>query len=65
MKKINECVGKIVKGINTTPDVNIHSIKQQSKKFGNDVTDEGDPIYNISEYLKYLKKDIKNSKVAK
>lgn len=58
MKKLNEW-GRVVQGINTTSDVNIHSIRQQAEKFGNKVSDDGDPVYNVSEYFKYLKESIK------
>ena len=60
MAKLNEW-GKIIKGVNTTQDVNIHSISQQDKKFGNIVNDDGCPKYNIADYMEYLKKDLKES----
>lgn len=57
-KRIDEFGGRIVQGVNTTSDINIHSIKQQAKKFGNIVNDDGNPLYNVSEYFKYLKENI-------
>ena len=45
--KIKEIVeagtGKIVKGVNTSPDVDTNAIKKQAKKFGFDVDKNGYP----------------------
>ena len=35
--------GRIVKGVNTTPDVGVDEIPRQAKKFGNSVTKDGVP----------------------
>jgi hypothetical protein len=45
---VYECVGKIVKGVNTTCDVDVGETKRQAAKFGFDVTEDGYPplIYN-------------------
>ncbi len=40
-------VGKIVKGVNTTPDVGVDAIKKQAKKFGFDVDNEGRPKHKF------------------
>lgn len=39
-------VGKIVKGVNTTPDVGPNEIPNQAKKFGNKVSKNGSPPVN-------------------
>ena len=42
-------VGKIVKGVNTTPDVKPGEISRQAAKFGNKVSDGGlPPITNTN-----------------
>lgn len=41
--EIIESVGKIVKGVNTTQDVDVDEIKTQAKKMGFNVTTEGIP----------------------
>lgn len=40
-------VGKIVKGVNTTPDVGIDAIKKQAAKFGFDVDKDGTPKHKL------------------
>ena len=35
--------GRIVKGVNTTPDVGVNEIPRQAKKFGNTVDKDGRP----------------------
>ena len=45
--RLNEFgVGKIVKGVNTTPDVGINELTKQAKKFGNKVSRTGQPPVN-------------------
>ena len=39
--------GKIVKGVNTTPDVGIDAIKKQAAKFGFDVDNDGRPKHKL------------------
>ena len=41
--QIKEGVGRIVKGVNTTPDVGPNEISKQAKKFGNTVDKDGRP----------------------
>ena len=41
--EIYEGVGRIVKGVNTTPDVGPNEISKQAKKFGNTVDRDGRP----------------------
>jgi 5'(3')-deoxyribonucleotidase len=41
--KINEHGGRVVKGINTTPDVGVDAIKKQSAKLGFKVSNDGVP----------------------
>ena len=41
--KLREHGGKVVKGINTTCDVDVGEIARQSAKFGNIVSDQGLP----------------------
>jgi hypothetical protein len=45
---LKECTGRIVKGVNTTCDVDVGETKRQAAKFGFDVTEDGYPplIYN-------------------
>ena len=43
IKHIDEAVGRIVKGVNTTPDVGPNEIKTQAAKFGNTVDKDGRP----------------------
>lgn len=45
-RPINE-EGRIVKGVNTTNDVNVNSISIENKKFGNKVNKDGYPIYSF------------------
>ena len=40
-------VGKIVKGVNTTPDVGVDAIKKQAAKFGFDVDKDGTPKHKL------------------
>jgi len=42
-REIKEAVGRIVKGVNTTPDVGPAEIKTQAAKFGNTVDKDGRP----------------------
>ncbi len=42
-KKVNEHGGRVVKGINTTPDVGVDAIKKQSGKLGFKVSNDGVP----------------------
>lgn len=55
---INECVGRIVKGINTTVDVGIDQIKKEAAKFGFDVDKDGFPKDTFKKYIKNLKEDV-------
>ena len=41
--EVKEGVGRIVKGVNTTPDVGPDEISKQAKKFGNSVDKDGRP----------------------
>jgi PKD repeat protein len=51
--RLNEFgVGKIVKGVNTTPDVGVDEITKQAKKFGNHVDSTGHPPVNPSGKIK-------------
>lgn len=46
--KLNDILtedGKIVKGVNTTVDVDINEIPKQAKKFGNSVDNNGFPPF--------------------
>lgn len=43
LRELTEGVGRIVKGVNTTPDVGPDEIKKQAKKFGNTVDKDGRP----------------------
>jgi len=43
LRELTEGVGRIVKGVNTTPDVGPDEIKKQAKKFGNSVDKDGRP----------------------
>lgn len=40
-------VGKIVKGVNTTPDVGVDAVKKQAAKFGFDVDKDGTPKHKL------------------
>ena len=40
---IKENGGRVVKGVNTTPDVGVNAIKKQAAKFGNKVDKDGRP----------------------
>ena len=40
---IKENGGRVVKGVNTTPDVGVDAIKKQAAKFGNTVDKDGRP----------------------
>lgn len=47
-------VGKIVKGVNTTPDVGPNEIKKQAKKFGFKVDKDGrPPVFKLNELQPY------------
>ena len=41
--RIKENGGRVVKGVNTTPDVGVNAIKKQAAKFGNKVDKDGRP----------------------
>src|SRR6056300_134443 len=41
--EIKENGGRVVKGVNTTPDVGVDAIKKQAAKFGNTVDKDGKP----------------------
>lgn len=41
--ELEEAVGRIIKGVNTTPDVSTDEIKKQAAKFGNKVDKDGNP----------------------
>src|SRR6056300_945953 len=41
--EIKENGGRVVKGVNTTPDVGVDAIKKQAAKFGNTVDKDGRP----------------------
>lgn len=56
LRQIFENGGRIVKGVNTTPDVGPDEIKNQAKKFGFKVDKDGKPAYNMH------KKAMKNTK---
>lgn len=43
MHEITEAVGRVVKGVNTTQDVDTDEIKKQAAKFGNKVDKDGKP----------------------
>ena len=43
IKHLDEGVGRIVKGVNTTPDVGVGEIPKQAAKFGNKVDKDGRP----------------------
>lgn len=43
INNLNEGVGRIVKGVNTTPDVGPNEISKQAAKFGNKVDKDGRP----------------------
>ena len=43
IEHLDEGVGRIVKGVNTTPDVGTDEIKKQAAKFGNSVDKDGRP----------------------
>lgn len=51
--------GRIVKGVNTTADVGPDEIKKQSKKFGNDVDRDGNPVHRMGDnvFLSSKKRD--------
>lgn len=55
-------VGRIVKGVNTTPDVQPGEIKRQAEKFGFDVTADGEPPRISSDSNASKKKKRKQSK---
>lgn len=44
--------GRIVKGVNTTIDVDVDGTQKQAKKFGNDVSWDGVPAYSFSDSVK-------------
>jgi len=41
--RLYEIAGRVVKGVNTTPDVGVDAIKKQAAKFGNTVDKDGRP----------------------
>ena len=41
--RLYEIAGRVVKGVNTTPDVGVDAIKKQAAKFGNTVDKDGKP----------------------
>ena len=41
--RLYEIAGRIVKGVNTTPDVGTDAVKKQAAKFGNKVDRDGKP----------------------
>jgi hypothetical protein len=41
--RLYEIAGRVVKGVNTTPDVGVDAIKKQAAKFGNRVDRDGRP----------------------
>ena len=43
LREITEGVGRIVKGVNTTQDVDTDEVKTQAAKFGNKVDKDGKP----------------------
>ncbi len=43
VKMTEDAVGRIIKGVNTTTDVGPNEIKKQAAKFGNKVTNDGEP----------------------
>jgi hypothetical protein len=43
IKHIDEAVGRIIKDVNTTPDVGVNEIPKQAAKFGNKVDKDGRP----------------------
>lgn len=45
--EISEGVGRIVKGVNTTPDVGVGQTSIEAKKFGNSVDKDGKPLYTM------------------
>ena len=45
--EISEGVGRIVKGVNTTPDVGVDQTSIEAKKFGNSVDKDGKPLYTM------------------
>ena len=55
---INECVGRIVKGVNTTVDVDTDQIKKEAAKFGFAVDKDGYPKDTFKNYIKNLKEDV-------
>lgn len=61
--KINECVGRIVKGVNTTPDVGVDQIEIEAKKFGIEVNKDGKPKYDYSHWIKSLSEEIINTAI--
>lgn len=44
--------GRIVKGVNTTVDVDIDETPKQAKKFGNKVSKDGYPVYSFKDSVK-------------
>jgi LysM repeat protein/5'(3')-deoxyribonucleotidase len=47
LRQLIENGGRIVKGVNTTPDVGTDEIKKQAKKFGFSVDKDGKPAYTM------------------
>lgn len=43
MHEVTESVGRVVKGVNTTQDVDADEVKTQAAKFGNNVDKDGRP----------------------
>ena len=49
---VSEAAGRIVKGVNTTPDVGVNQTKIEAKKFGNTVDKDGRPPVLNKKYAK-------------
>lgn len=61
MTPLNECVGRIVKGVNTTNDVGVNQISIEAKKFGIEVDKDGKPKYDYSNWAKGMASKIVES----
>ena len=61
MMPLNECVGRIVKGVNTTNDVGVNQISIEAKKFGIEIDKEGKPKYDYSNWAKGMASKIVES----
>jgi len=51
-ENINEAAGRVVKGVNTTPDVGVNQTSVEAKKFGNTVDKDGKPPLLSKKYAK-------------